>query len=251
MKKNGWWESKTRELVDKYFFVNPIIKDLKDLFDVHVYMAESPERGVYAENNNRFGSGQPKINFDSAMTLIKQATAIRKVPDITPGFSTIFIGNGMIGGYAWFEYRMGVYSTDEPPSIYWMAHEFVGHGFAGLADEYGGDGTYMSKKRLHHYQSQGKCLNVSDTDDLSKVPWKDFIGRKGYEEVGAFQGGFYDDKNVWRPENHSVMVGWTSEQDVSGPHYNAMSRWMIYREILTQANLPCTFDDFLVNSASR
>jgi hypothetical protein len=245
MKKGGWWESKARELVDNYFFVNPIVKDFKDLFDVHVYMAESPEQGVYSENNNRFGCGKPEINFDSAMTLIKQATDIRKVSNIDPGFSTIFIGNGMIGGYAWFEYRMGVYSTDEPPSIYWMSHEFVGHGFTGLADEYGGNGTYMSKDDLHLYQSQGKCLNVADTNDLSKVPWKDFIGREGYEEVGAFQGAFYDDKNAWRPEGHSVMVGWTPEQDVTGPYYNAMSRWMIYREILTQADLPCTFSDFL------
>jgi hypothetical protein len=245
MKKGGWWETKTRELVDNYFFKNPIVKDFKDLFDVHVYMAESPEQGVYSEHHNRFGSGQPENNFDSAMTLINQTTVIRKVPNIEPGFSTIFIGNGMVGGYAWFEYRMGVYSTAEPPSIYWMSHEFVGHAFSGLADEYGGDGTYMSKADLHLYQSQGKCLNVADTDDLSKVPWKDFIGRKGYEELGAFQGAFYDNKNAWRPEDHSVMVGWTPEQDVSGPYYNAMSRWMIYREILTQADIPCTFSDFL------
>jgi hypothetical protein len=245
MKKGGWWESKARELVDNYFLKNAIVKDFKDLFDIHVYMAESPERGVYSENNNRFGCGKPEINLDSAMTLIKQTTAIRKVPSIDPGFSTIFIGNGMIGGYAWFEYRMGVYSTAEPPSIYWMAHEFVGHGFSGLADEYGGDGTYMSKDDLHLYQSLGECLNVADTDDFSKVPWKNFIGRKGYEEIGAFQGGFYDDKNVWRPEDHSVMVCWTPEQDVTGPYYNAMSRWMIYKEILTHADLPCTFDDFL------
>ncbi|MDR3094406.1 MAG: hypothetical protein LBU62_07205 [Bacteroidales bacterium] len=246
LKKGGWWETKAREQVDSFLFKNCIVCDFKDLFDVHIYMAESPERGVYSEHKNRFGSGQPEINFDGAMALINQTDIIRKVPGMEPGFSTIFIGNGMVGGYAWFEYRMGVYSTDEPPSIYWTAHEFVGHAFTGLADEYGGNGTYMTRKEIDLYQSQNKCLNISVTDNLKLVPWKDFVGQEGYEEVGAFEGGFYADKGVWRPEKHSVMVGWTPEQNVTGPYYNAMSRWMIYREILTQASVPFTFDDFLV-----
>jgi hypothetical protein len=245
LKKGGWWETKARELVDSFLWINPIVRDLKDLFDVHLFTIESPERGVYKENKNRFGCGQPHIDFEGALALINQSDKIRKVPGMEPGFSTIFIGNGMVGGYAWFEYRMGVYSTDEPPSVYWMSHEFVGHAFASLGDEYGGAGTYMTLKELEMYQKQDMSMNVAATNDLTKVPWKDFIGRKGYEEVGAFEGGFYADKGVWRPEEHSVMVGWSPDQVGTGPYYDAMCRWIIYKEILTQAGLPCTFEEFL------
>jgi hypothetical protein len=236
LKKGGYWETVARGLVDTFFFDVPIVKQLKDYFDVYVYMAESEERGVAPETKNRFGNvGPDGINYEMAVELIKKA------PGMPEKFSTIFVGNGMIGGFAWFELRMGVYSTDEKPSIYWMAHEFVGHAFGGLGDEYGGPGTYMSLDDLRQLQTEeGKSLNVSATNDLTQVPWKDFVGLPGYEEVGAFEGGFYHDKGVWRPEVHSLMVGWKGE-----PYFNAMSRWILYREIMEQAKVPYSFNKFL------
>jgi len=53
---------------------------------------------------------------------------------------------------------------------------------------------------LNRFHEQGMLLNCSSTDDTELIPWKDFIGREGYEEVGVFEGGFGEKKGIWRPE---------------------------------------------------
>jgi hypothetical protein len=107
---------------------------------------------------------------------------------------------------------------DNDMSTYWMMHEFVGHGFASLADEYpGATGSYDFA-----WQRSGMVSNVSNTGDLTKVPWKRFIGLAGYEEVGAYPV----EPGLWKPETHSIMV-----DDTQGLYYNAQSRWLIYKHI--------------------
>jgi hypothetical protein len=112
---------------------------------------------------------------------------------------------------------MGPDSRDDI-STYWMMHEFIGHGFSALADEYAGAaGTYDFV-----WQKNGMVNNVSNTGDITKVPWKRFIGREGYEEVGAYPV----EPGIWKPEEHSIMV-----DDSQGFYYNAQSRWIIYKHI--------------------
>jgi hypothetical protein len=120
-----------------------------------------------------------------------------------------------------------------------MIHEFTGHAFAGLADEYDADCSW-SVEDLSYYQSTGRCLNVSATNDLTKVPWKDFIGRDGYnQEVGAYEGAWLCDKGFWRPEYTSTM------RENPNMYYNAPSRWLIYKKLHEEAALPFSFGTFL------
>lgn len=72
-----------------------------------------------------------------------------------------------------------------------QTHEF-GHSFAGLADEYGGGGTYTG--------SEPREVNV--TADRSCAKWRSWIGHNG---VGCFEGGRYHNRGIWRPKSNCIM----------------------------------------------
>ncbi|ANH81216.1 hypothetical protein A8C56_09680 [Niabella ginsenosidivorans] len=225
-KDNGLWET-TAKMMASAFLKNDIIKNFRNYFDIYVVVAESPVSGIQDGNNGgtpgKFGTTTTAgCNFDAA-----NAFTVQAIPALGPVFnrSWMVVFNGEAGGWAQFgmpagNCGMAWYSAAEGNvSKYWMMHEFCGHGFASLADEYpGGDAAYD-----WNWQSWNMVENVSNTNDLSKVPWKNFIGKTGYEEIGAYQV----QDGVWRPEIHSIMVD-NANDDY---YYNAMSRWMIYRRI--------------------
>jgi len=97
-------------------------------------------------------------------------------------------------------------------------------------------------------QAEGKGMNCSVTDDVtdSRLPWKQFIGLAGYEEVSVYEGGWGDATGIWRPEEWSIMMGnnYGNEGD-EALYYNAPSRWEIYRTIHRRAGVPCSFDAFV------
>jgi hypothetical protein len=235
----GNFEKVCRELADE-FLKTPVIKDFKDYFGIYAAVAESQVSGIDpADPDNKPGifnsASDPNFGFANVFAC-----------DAIPGLagildrSWIFIGNGMIGGYAMFGANenggIGVYSVAEGVNSYWMTHEFVGHAFASLVDEYScegfGEGYYGGADGLTGMQNQGMGLNCSVTNDAAQVPWARFIGREGYEEVGIFEGGFGECENIWRPEELSIMVG----PDL-GMYFNAQSRWLLYKRIRTIAEL--------------
>ncbi|MDR3235186.1 MAG: hypothetical protein LBT48_00460 [Prevotellaceae bacterium] len=258
LKKGGWYETQAATLMEEWVLNCAIFKDHKEYFDVYIYMAESNERGVFKEMDNRYGSGKPDIRFGDAVADINKSATIGK--DCPGEVAFIFMGNGMIGGYAYFEIRAGIYSTAEGFSFGWSAHEFVGHAFSGLADEYVNAGYMGGVPELKRYQDKGNgiCLDCSWTTDTSLywtssggtttniaesngnpvVAWKPFLGRPGYEEVCFYEGGFYEPTGIWRPEANSVMI-----DHVGNWNYpNAISRWIIYKKIHDLAGDSDTFN---------
>jgi Ca2+-binding RTX toxin-like protein len=76
-------------------------------------------------------------------------------------------------------------------------HE-IGHSFAGLADEYGGNpGTYTGSEPLQ--------ANVTTNSFGAK--WAEWLGYNDPElgVVGAYEGGFYYDHGIYRPTDNSKM----------------------------------------------
>ncbi|MDR0573288.1 MAG: M64 family metallopeptidase [Tannerella sp.] len=238
-KLGGNYEKVCRDLADQFLKV-PIIKDFKDYFGIYAAVAESGSSGINAQNFFKSGVGEPDFNAANVFT----CEAIPGLAAILDR-SWIFIGNGMIGGYAGFGVYgnggYGVYSVPEGVNYYWMTHEFVGHAFASLADEYAcesfGEGYYGGVSALRDMQSQGMGLNCSYTNVASQAPWAKFIGRKGYEEVGLYKGGFGNCEDIWRPEQWSIMVGNHEGNGYEGMYFNATSRWLIYKRIRTIAEL--------------
>jgi len=242
-KKGGKYETVCRQLADT-LLANPIIKDFKEYFDIYGVVAQSPTSGINADNYFKSGAGGADFEAANAFTCEAIAGLAARVDR-----SWIFIGNGMIGGFANFgvdgNCGSAVYSTAEGVSSYWMSHEFVGHAFASLADEYDasgfGPGYYGGAAELNNMHKHGMGLNCSTTGVATQTPWKDFVGRAGYEEVGAFEGGFGENNGVWRPEQWSIMEDNTGQ----GIYYNAQSRLLIYKRILYCADEEYNFEKFL------
>jgi uncharacterized protein YjdB len=227
-KNDGVYETWCKKMALR-LLKNDIIRNFRDYIDIYVAVAESPVSRINATTPGIFGTTVTAgTNFDAANTF-----TVTAFPELAsaPNRSYILIANGMMGGWALFGQPAGNcgsawWSTDMGPDsrndigTYWMMHEFIGHGFASLADEYG----YQGAKDTYSFdwQRSGMVRNVSNTDDLTKVPWKRFIGIEGYEEVGAY----LVEPGIWKPEPYSIMVS-----DQEGFYYNAQSRWLIYKHI--------------------
>jgi hypothetical protein len=225
-KNNGVYETWCKKMASR-LLKNDIIRNFRNYIDIYVVVAESPVSVINATTPGFFGTTTTReTNFGAA-----DAFTVEAIPGLADVLnrSFILIANGMMGGWANFGQPAGNsgsawWSTamadgrDNDMSTYWMMHEFVGHGFASLADEYpGATGSYNFM-----WQRSGMVNNVSNTNDLTKVPWKRFIGLEGYEEVGAYPV----ESGIWKPETHSIMV-----DNSQGFYYNAQSRWLIYKHI--------------------
>ncbi|MEV6637460.1 M64 family metallopeptidase [Actinoplanes sp. NPDC051470] len=77
-----------------------------------------------------------------------------------------------------------------------VVHE-LGHSIGGLADEYGGPGTY----------SGGEPSEPNATKRPDTAKWASYLGRPTPDGgvIGAFEGGAYFDKGVYRPSQNSIM----------------------------------------------
>ena len=78
-----------------------------------------------------------------------------------------------------------------------VVHEF-GHSFAGLADEYYYDDQY---EEFYHPDTEPWEPNITTLVDFGSK-WKDMMGQGG---VGLFEGGGYQSKGVFRPQEDCRM----------------------------------------------
>jgi hypothetical protein len=230
---DGVYEYNARKLAD-LFLAMPVVRDFKEYFDIYARVDISWERGarncVEDRDNcpeNAYNVGQEidegKI-FGNAVLTAGRADC-----------STIFMGNGGIGGYAMG--TMAAYSADEPNKPYWMMHEFAGHVLGCLPDLYiqsYGSGVLDAgaRRMIDDGHAGGQLLMLDYRTDPNTVYWKDFIGRPGYPEVGVFEAGHYSVKygelRTCEPIYSVVMTDMI-------PHYSVMERYQIWRQIQQRA----------------
>lgn len=119
-----------------------------------------------------------------------------------------------------------------------LLHEF-GHAFAKLADEYVSDerkwnNPESGKESLTWWQNIGFNRNVSLDSDVTKTPWADFAAdsRYDFEKLGCYEGGYYQEKGVYRPTDNSIM----NTNDLGFVFcFNVASRVMIYKRCMNLA----------------
>ncbi len=162
-----------------------------------------------------------------------------------PNARMIYFGNcdnaGQVGGHA-YGGRGALFSwgqnpqtkTDwEPSPRYWVLHEFIGHAFAGFADEYRLAPYWDDKPHV-----EASNLYISpEKPKQQDVPWKDFIGfkEKSQKQIDIYG---YDNYNAWRPCEDDCMNG-NPNMYVSMYH-----KWVVYKRVMEIAKINKTLDDF-------
>ena len=142
-----------------------------------------------------------------------------------------------------------------------LRHEFGGHGFGLLGDEYVYEKTtnfpYENEGSFRAWQGRGTYANIylpefNETTrawmdgDIEKTPnvfganWKTFADRPDYAgaNIGLFEGAYIYGLGIYRSENISCMID-------NRPHFNTFSRWKIYCRIMETAGKNPTVADFV------
>lgn len=128
-----------------------------------------------------------------------------------------------------------------------VCHEYGGHGFGRLADEYT---TYAAqlpeadKSRLLTWQASNYSLNVSPYENPAKVPWSKFIGMPDYYHVGVYSGAYYYQLGAYKSEFISCMVD-------NRMYFNTQSRYLIVERIMQVTGEPMTLSGFLAKDVKK
>ena len=140
-------------------------------------------------------------------------------------------------------YTQGIY-TDFTNVVIRQAGGF---GFGMLADESNTvAGTLPSSEEnlLRQAWEAGRLLNVDLTKDPEQVRWAHFIDRQGYVRPGVHEGAYGYKSNIYRSEETSSMVNGIK-------YFNAISRELIVKRILSIAGETYSFDKFLEKDVAR
>ena len=152
-----------------------------------------------------------------------------------------------------------------------LRHEFGGHGFGLLDDEY----VYYHTQALPHdeeedyrywqaagalcntyvpgwntaenaWYSDPEHCNLSLTPMVEGVNWNTFASREDYApaQIKLFSGSSYYGKGIYRSEYTSCMVD-------NIPHYNTISRWKIYCRIKISAGETPSLEEFMSRDTDR
>ena len=240
-----YWLERTAEDI----FKTKPYSQLKHLFNVYIIYAYSQERGI------SLGSGARDSRFGNWM---KKAKGIKTKSRSQELFDTIKNGVEKMGN----EFKDGVvyihivanssngsayvntrYAKDSDETkrkmrvalvqtsgdgyhkLVW--HEFCGHAYGSLRDEYSRKGGLYKT-----YKKTTTSANVDLESDPKKVKWAKFIEDPRYaeEKIGVYQGSL-NCANLYRATKTSIM----RDTFRNGLGFNAPSRAAIYTKIMKQA----------------
>lgn len=133
-----------------------------------------------------------------------------------------------------------------------LLHEFGGHCFGRLADEYWNGTTYSTSTTIKsHDWTVPAGLNVSGSYD--NVPWQEdlldnmamlsSIDSRYPDRIGRFQGGDTYPLNRWRSEKISCMID-------NRQYFSAWQRDLIVRRIFSLAGETFSFSDFIASDVT-
>ena len=246
---------------DAVFDIEPYSK-LKHLFNIYLVYGYSNERGTGLFNNSRdcrykCWQKQPTKRSNTifrAQTMFNVCNeSVEKAGyTIKPGRMYVLTvlnstNNGLYRGMMYSRRvkdgseegrKMSISINPTNPvgfnSLIW--HEFGGHAFGGLLDEY----TPRKGKEDKLFQKpEIKSANLDLESDPKRVKWAQFIADPRYaeEKIGVYKGGF-NCSNVYRATETSIM----RRGGNSKLRFNAPSRAEIYKRIMSKAFPGWKFD---------
>jgi len=199
----------------EYLFNSSPFKENEDKFNIWGIEAPSLESGTDIPKDDVWKKTLLNSNFYTFETerylMTYDNKTLRNVASNAP-YDQIYIivNSDKYGGGAIFNhYSLCV--NDNPNSEFVFVHEF-GHGFASLADEYyTSDVAYQDYYPLDVEPTDPNLTTLVDFDSK----WKDLVNEStpiptpdtdGYEgKVGAFEGGGYMEKGIYRPTRDCTM----------------------------------------------
>ena len=199
----------------EYLFGNTPFKENKDKFNIWGIMAPSEDSGTDIPAKNIWVNtvvGTAFYTFDLDRYLMTRANKdLRTIASYAP-YDQIYImvNFAKYGGGSIYNFY-SVCVSDNRYSDYIFVHEF-GHGFASLGDEYStSDVTYED-----FYSTEVEPLDPNLTTLINfESKWKDLVeestpiptpNTEEYKnKVGAFEGGGYMKKGIFRPTENCTM----------------------------------------------
>jgi hypothetical protein len=173
-------------------------RTLKDKFNVWQVNAISRQSG--SDNDPTPGVRKDTVlggRFycsDLARLICVDTAVTSSYAALAPGFdqALVLVNSGTYGGSGG---TVTVSSGGNAQSGDIVVHE-LGHSIGGLADEYGGPGTYS-----------GPEPSEPNVSLRPTTKWASYLGRPTPDGgvIGSFEGGAYFDRGVYRPSQNSIM----------------------------------------------
>ncbi|MBE9488505.1 MAG: hypothetical protein IMY73_04905 [Bacteroidetes bacterium] len=237
LKPYGDFDKIVNDILDYIFSISPF-SEYKEYFNIDIVYVHSQEEGLDMKEGldmvNTAFNIQYCMTEDGNMLIPKDLSAldryllpITKTPDMC-----LMISNTDI--YGWNVGEVVTVSKDISTMNFFIRE--IGHYF-GLVDEFINE-IKVLEKNLTIDMVKDKP-NVDVTNDFSKIKWRHFIGLKGYENEGAFEGGYFFEKDVWRPQEKSIMG------DLDCLYFNAISRETIVKGLMKKSGEQYDFNNFI------
>ena len=199
-----------QKLVDYLFSGNLLTQPFgryKEFFNIHLIDVVSAESGADnpGDGTVRNTALDSSYFFDGATERLLYVNGAKADAAVAAGLNGtgidaemrfVVVNDAKYGGGGG---KYAVYAGDNASSLEVAVHE-VGHSFAGLADEYGGNTTWGR-------YNGAEPVEVNVTTDATGAKWSRWIGydQPGIGLIGSFEGGRYFDLGVYRPSDDSKM----------------------------------------------
>ncbi len=247
-----------KEMVTGLWEIEPY-KSRKCAFNVWLVRLVSNESGIRIPGHPTYGNRNTALgtSFSASASMGINADSVKCWDAVTasgvPGADLIAVivndPTGHDGAWAYPSWKVLLVSGAWPWGIT-LAHE-LGHLIADLGDEYQCWKCYRTPgymasddwNRAYDPDVHEPIDNPNLTTNLNEIPWVDSIWAAetptkehptnplnvcaGYT-VGAWEGGGYFRKGVWRSEEYCVMDGWACEKF---EHFCAVCRAALEQQI--------------------
>lgn len=258
LKVDGVFEKKATEAIEFMFNTEPF-KTYRDYFNVYIIPVESKESGISYESS-------PKDTYFKCLdrsggTLVADKFKVYEAlnafcPDIVEGKTddkkavvAILTNHNTFGGNSYPDQKGGGYCisaiADRPDMKDFknvFLHEFGGHTFGRLGDEYSqyGNDNYTAGYIPGHYFPVPAEQNLACNQYQCIPEWRRMMNedKDKFPKVGMFEGGGLYQRGIYRSEASSCMVS-------NLPYFNAVSRFLIAKRIMTIAKEPFNYQLWL------
>lgn len=209
-----------KRLSNKIFELEPYASRQED-FTIRAVAAVSVESGTDDPSAAEWRNTILNSSFNTfGVDRYLETESLWNIHDVVTGIPhdhiIVLVNSKKYGGGGIYNH-FSIVTSDNPHSATVLIHE-LGHGLAGLGDEYFGvDVTYSDYINLKTEPWQPNLTTLIDFDRK----WKSLVSentpiptpiRPAYEkEIGVFEGGGYTSKGVYRPAIHCRMR--TNEAD--------------------------------------